>query len=119
MRGYPLHHLLARGARLVGTGHAPGRLLDLGPYPGLVPGPGRVRGEVYRLEQSELLDRLDRQEGYDFERRRTVVTLDDGRRARAWVYRYRGPRREARPVAGGDWRRARAATDSTGRSPWR
>jgi gamma-glutamylcyclotransferase (GGCT)/AIG2-like uncharacterized protein YtfP len=126
MRGYGLHAVMAPGVTFVGPGTVGGRLLDLGRYPGLVDGAGRVRGEVYRLEAPELLPVLDREEGYNFERRRAVVTLDGGRRAHAWVYRYRGPRERARTIADGDYRRARppagsghARTLSPGRTPWR
>ncbi|HXH83826.1 MAG TPA: gamma-glutamylcyclotransferase family protein, partial [Candidatus Tectomicrobia bacterium] len=107
MRGYALHGGLARGARRVGEGTVRGALLDLGSYPGLVEGGGRVRGELYRLDDPELLPVLDREEGYNFQRRRAVVALQDGTRVRAWVYRYRGPRERGRPVPDGDWRRAR------------
>jgi gamma-glutamylcyclotransferase (GGCT)/AIG2-like uncharacterized protein YtfP len=110
MRGYPLHRALRRGASLVGAGSVRGRLLDLGAYPGLIAGGGRVRGEVYRLDAAELLPVLDREEGYNFIRRRVLVTLDGGARARAWVYRYRGPRARAVPVPHGDYRRVRPAT---------
>ena len=107
MRGYPLHRLLQRGATFVGDGRMRGRLLSLGRYPGLVHGRGSVRGEVYRLDDPELLPVLDREEGYTFERRRATVTLANGRRARAWLYRYRGPRQQGVPIEDGDFRRAR------------
>jgi gamma-glutamylcyclotransferase (GGCT)/AIG2-like uncharacterized protein YtfP len=107
MRGYPLHAVIARGSTFIGVGSVPGRLLDLGRYPGLVAGRGRVRGEIYRLREAELLDTVDREEGYNFVRRRTVATLADGRRVRAWVYRYRGPRERAVPISEGDYRRLR------------
>jgi len=81
-----------------------GTLLDLGRYPGLVAGEGRVRGEVYRLAHPGLLATLDREEGYNFERRLTAVTLGDDRRARAWTYWYRGPRTRGVPIPEGDWR---------------
>jgi gamma-glutamylcyclotransferase (GGCT)/AIG2-like uncharacterized protein YtfP len=125
MRGYGLHAVLAPGAEAIGEGTARGRLLDLGHYPGLVDGRGRVHGEVYRLDDPELLAVLDREEGYNFERRRASVTLADGRRVRAWVYRYRGPRERATPIADGNYRRARPPTarpatrSSPGRGPWR
>jgi gamma-glutamylcyclotransferase (GGCT)/AIG2-like uncharacterized protein YtfP len=121
MRGYPLHGVMARGVTLLGEGSVSGRLLDLGRYPGLVQGAGRVQGELYRLDDPELLPVLDREEGYNFERRRAVVTLDGGRRARAWLYRYRGSRERARPIADGDYRRARppAARPATRLSPGR
>jgi gamma-glutamylcyclotransferase (GGCT)/AIG2-like uncharacterized protein YtfP len=126
MRGYALHAVLARGATAVGEGRARGRLLDLGAYPGLVQGAGRVQGEVYRLDDPELLPVLDREEGYNFERRRAIVTLAGGRRVRVWLYRYRGPRERARLIPDGNYRRARppagrgrATSSSPGRIPWR
>jgi gamma-glutamylcyclotransferase (GGCT)/AIG2-like uncharacterized protein YtfP len=105
MRGYDLHGLLAPGAKLVGAGSVRGALLDLGDFPGLVDGARRVVGEVYRLDKPELLAVLDRAEGYNFVRRRATVTLATGRRARAWIYRYRGRRDRARPIPAGDYRR--------------
>lgn len=107
MRGYALHPLLARGATYVGSGEIRGRLLDLGRYPGLVAGDGRVRGEAYRLDDPELLRTLDHEEGYNFQRRTALVTLADGRCARVWVYQYRGPQGRAVPIPDGDFRRAR------------
>ena len=67
-----------------------GRLLDLGHYPGLSTARA-VSGEIYRLDDSELLAVLDRAEGYNFDRRCTIVTLANGRRARR-IYRHRGRR---------------------------
>jgi gamma-glutamylcyclotransferase (GGCT)/AIG2-like uncharacterized protein YtfP len=125
MRGYALHAVLARGATLLATGSVRGRLLDLGSYPGLIDGAGRVQGEVYRLDDPELLPLLDREEGYNFVRRRGMATLAGGRRARVWLYRYRGTRARATPIPDGDYRRARpprarlATRPSPGRSPWR
>jgi gamma-glutamylcyclotransferase (GGCT)/AIG2-like uncharacterized protein YtfP len=115
MRGYERHHFLAAATRLT-TGHVRGRLLALRGYPGLIAGPGRVSGEVYRLDDPELLPVLDREEGYNFVRRRGTVTLAGGRRARVWLYRYRGPRERATPIPSGDYR---ATKPSPGRSPWR
>lgn len=126
MRGYALHPVLSRGATAAGRGTARGRLLNLGRYPGLIEGAGRVHGEVYRLDDPELLPVLDREEGYNFERRRAIVTLAGGRRVRAWLYRYRGPRERAAPIPDGNYRRARppvgrgrATSSSPGRNQWR
>ena len=107
MKDYDLHHVLARGARFVERGKVRGRLLDLGAYPGMVTGVGQVKGEVYRLEDPELLPILDAEEGYNFERSRVVATLASGRHAKVWVFRYRGPRDGAVPILDGDYRRAR------------
>ena len=125
MRGYALHAVLGQGATAAGTGTARGRLLDLGRYPGLIEGAGRVHGEIYRLDDPELLPILDREEGYNFERRRAIVTLANGRRVRAWLYRYRGPRERSTPIHDGDYRRARppaarpATSSIPGRTRWR
>jgi gamma-glutamylcyclotransferase (GGCT)/AIG2-like uncharacterized protein YtfP len=113
MRGYERYPLLARSATFRGLGAVRGRLVDLGRYPGLIEGRGRVRGEIYRLDP-ELLAVLDREEGYNFQRRRTTVTLTRGRRARAWVYRYRGARHRAVLIPDGDYRRARGGTRRDG-----
>ena len=105
MRGFALNRVLAARSTLLGDGAVRGRLLDLGRYPGLVVGAGRVHGEIYRLEDPELLPVLDREEGYNFVRRRAIVTLANGRRAGVWVYRYRGPQNRAVPIPDGDYRR--------------
>jgi gamma-glutamylcyclotransferase (GGCT)/AIG2-like uncharacterized protein YtfP len=91
----------------VAEAHVAGTLLALGRYPGLVAGPGRVRGEVWRLEALEVLPTLDEYEGYNFERRTAIATLASGRRVRAQVYRYRGPRTQQAVIPEGDWRRHR------------
>ena len=107
MRGYPLHQAIAGRATFLESGSVRGMLLDLGQYPGLREGRGRVMGELYRIDTPELLPIVDREEGYNFERYRTLVTLTGGRRVRAWAYRYRGPRERATLIVDGDYRRAR------------
>jgi gamma-glutamylcyclotransferase (GGCT)/AIG2-like uncharacterized protein YtfP len=63
-----------------------------------------VRGELYRIDRMQVLRAVDREEGYNFERRLTTVTRADGRRARAWIYWYRGPRTRGTPIPQGNWR---------------
>lgn len=69
-----------------------GRLYDLGRYPGVIRSPAngsRVFGELYELPPSEaqnVLRRLDRYEGPEYDRKRAFVTLPNGRRRVAWVY---------------------------------
>lgn len=104
MRGFDLHRVLG-GATFEGPATVRGTLLNLGRYPGLVAGDGRVKGELYRLTSDELLPAVDHEEGYNFERRRTAVARADGRRTRAWLYWYRGPREGAIPIPEGDWRK--------------
>jgi gamma-glutamylcyclotransferase (GGCT)/AIG2-like uncharacterized protein YtfP len=109
MRGQSAHRLLRGRATFVDEATVAGTLLDLGRFPGVVAGRGRVRGEVWRFEAPEVLRTLDEYEGYNFERRTTTATLASGRRVRAWLYRYR-PRATASTftvVPEGDWRRHR------------
>jgi len=124
MRGYPLHHVLRPRSTFLGEATVRGHLVNLGRYPGVIDGAGRVRGEIYRLDDPELLPVLDREEGYNFERRRAIVTLANGRRARAWIYRYRGPQNRAVPIPDGDYRRVHPAPQGsarirTGERQWR
>ncbi len=112
MRGYELHPLLAASARFLGLGHVRGELLDLGRYPGLVEGRHVVQGEIYQLDDPEVLRAIDRAEGYNFQRRLKLVTLADRRRRQAWLYEYSGPRQGAIPIPDGNYHR-------TGRGPRR
>jgi len=79
------------------------RLLDLGAFPGAVPGDGGVVGELYELRDEAILEFLDAVEGVDdappLYRRREVAV--DG--APAWMYVYARESLRARPIASGDW----------------
>jgi gamma-glutamylcyclotransferase (GGCT)/AIG2-like uncharacterized protein YtfP len=96
--GHEMHDVLARGARLVGSGEVDGTLVDLGAYPGLVLGSGTARGEAWALHDDALFARLDAYEGIGpdaevseaFERVRVQVRLGDGRVVEAWTYAWRG-----------------------------
>lgn len=84
-----------------------GVLLDLGGYPGLVPGEGDVHAELYRVMDSGVFERLDAYEGYrpgdpdSLYVRRRVPLVHRG--DEAWIYVYNGDREGSR-VPGGDWR---------------
>jgi gamma-glutamylcyclotransferase (GGCT)/AIG2-like uncharacterized protein YtfP len=81
----------------------PGRLYDLGDYPGLhldVPYPQPIPGKLFTLpEDHGLFAQLDAYEGYDadhpteslFLRQLTSATLPDGSILTCWIYVYNGP----------------------------
>lgn len=76
--------LHARG-QFAGHAVARGQLVHCGRYPGLIPGEGRVRGEVFRVSPN-LLRYLDAYEGSEF--RRTLIRLHpSGQRAFAYFLR--------------------------------
>ena len=72
------NHFLMRGARFLGEAvTAPEyTLLDLGPFPGLIPGGSTaVHGELYEVVP-ELLERLDRHEGVPRMYMRWPINMD-------------------------------------------
>lgn len=106
--------LLAPRTTYVGPATCPGRLYDLGSYPGLVAPrheSERVRGEVHRLhadQRDQTLTLLDRYEGCDqpdpaYERVRCRATLADGSSIPVWMYRYRHDLDAARRIPSGNY----------------
>lgn len=99
-------------AEFLGAASTTGRLYNLGDYPGMLPGPGTVYGEVYRVD-ARTLDRLDGIEDYYpdcpesslYLRRPVQVTLlGDGRTLVAETYLYSMPIPEAQRIVHGDYR---------------
>jgi gamma-glutamylcyclotransferase (GGCT)/AIG2-like uncharacterized protein YtfP len=103
-------HALLEGARYARDGTVEGELVDLGDYPGLVAGPGRVTGELFAIGDPALLRALDQYEGFHgfddpaslYHRGVCRVLAPDGTRVEAWTYFYRGDRSRARRLSG-DW----------------
>lgn len=118
--GHALHPVLLRETEFVARASLPGRLYDLGHYPGAIPDTvmnpllqaapdrqarGWVSGDLYRLVAPQvLLPVLDRYEGctspedqtpvdLPAEYRREVCTVwqEDGSTCAAWVYVYNRP----------------------------
>lgn len=105
MRGFRLHHLLDRCTVYVGRGQVPGRIVDLGSYPGAVPdASGTLHGELYRVAEPTLWAVLDSVEGPQYHRREVAVRSEDGREMAAWMYWYVGPLDRGVPIPGGDYR---------------
>jgi gamma-glutamylcyclotransferase (GGCT)/AIG2-like uncharacterized protein YtfP len=100
------------GAEPLGPARVPGRLVDVGRYPGLLHGEGQVSGELYRVSDAQLA-RLDAVEDMVPGDRtasqywREQVTVIDGPRAgqRVWTYVYNRPVDGLTPIAHGDYRR--------------
>lgn len=115
--GHPMARRLAAGAERVGPGRFRGRLLDLGPYPAVVPDPlGHhwVLGDLYRLRDPQvLLPLLDRYEGCtdagnplnEYRRERTEVLGPGGEPREAWIYLYNRPTAGLTLIPGGDYLR--------------
>jgi len=106
---------LAAQARYKGQASLPGRLLDLGDYPGLLPAQSpeeKVYGDLFELpEGQEVLEALDRYEGchgedpepHEYCRIVATPTDEDGVRVWAWTYLYQLPVDPSRQIKGGDW----------------
>jgi len=101
-----------RALRRAPRATVPGRLVDLGPYPGLLPPRRRgerVQGRLLALAPG-ILERLDRYEDHrpaapargEYRRLALRARLPSGREVPCWVYLYQG-RRRGRPLPGGRW----------------
>ena len=119
-----LRPLLAR-LEPVGRGSVPGRLYDLGDYPGAVfdeSAPSSVHGRVFVLAGRDALREFDAYEGYDerddseslYRRVRQMVTLEDGNKLTCWMYAYNRDPRSAPVVPGGDYLVRRSLSPSPG-----
>lgn len=109
MRDFPAQAHLGIQDQLAFSGPClvEGELYDLGGYPGLAPGPGRVRAELFRILDPSVLPVLDRFEDCDSanpqsEYARRLTPLAD-RELKAWVYLFNHALAGFPKVAGGDW----------------
>jgi gamma-glutamylcyclotransferase (GGCT)/AIG2-like uncharacterized protein YtfP len=111
---HPMARYLAAAARFLGRAAAPGRLYDLGPYPGMTSAelPERVWGHLLELtDAAATLERLDEYEGCPcgepipalFQRRLIQVAGQDGQTHTAWVYLYHGEVKEETRVLDGEY----------------
>jgi gamma-glutamylcyclotransferase (GGCT)/AIG2-like uncharacterized protein YtfP len=101
-----------QGARFLGHAQVPGRLVDVGRYPGLLLGDGVVSGEVYEVDDAHLA-RLDGVEDMvpgdraASQYRREQVTVLSGplQGQRVQTYVYNRPVDGCTPIPHGDYRR--------------
>jgi gamma-glutamylcyclotransferase (GGCT)/AIG2-like uncharacterized protein YtfP len=117
MRGF--HEDLRKNieAKLVGDGTISATLYDLGDYPGARLAGNRsenfVKGELYKLGDPEhAIGILDKYEDHFpseprkslFIRELMTVTLEGGRKRRAWTYLYNRPVNDAKLIPSGNYR---------------
>lgn len=99
---------LAGAFKALGPCLIPGRLFDLGAYPGLVDGRGEVVGELFEVRDVGVMPALDAFEDYwpgDPQRsryERVKLDLITPQRS-AWVYRWTQSLDGARLIESGDW----------------
>lgn len=101
-----------QGSESLGAARVPGRLVDVGRYPGLLHGPGEVVGEIHRVSDA-LLARLDAVEDVvpgnrgasQYWREQVPVLAGALAGRRVWTYVYNRPAAGLVPIAHGDYRR--------------
>ncbi|WP_300709343.1 gamma-glutamylcyclotransferase family protein [Limnohabitans sp.] len=100
------------GARFTGAAQVPGRLVDLGRYPGLLLGDGVVSGEVYEVDDAHLA-RLDVVEDMvpgdraasQYWREEVTVLSGPLQGQPVQTYVYNRPTNGCTPISHGDYRR--------------
>ena len=100
------------GARFVAAAQVPGRLVDVGRFPGLLQGEGAVTGEVYEVDDAQLA-RLDVVEGMvrgdraasQYWREEVTVLSGPLQGQTVQTYVYNRPVDGCTPIAHGDYRR--------------
>jgi gamma-glutamylcyclotransferase (GGCT)/AIG2-like uncharacterized protein YtfP len=100
------------GARFLGLAQVPGRLVDLGRYPGLLLGDGVVSGEVYEVDDAHLA-RLDVVEDMvpgdraasQYWREEVTVLSGPLQGQTVQTYVYNRPVNGCTPIPHGDYRR--------------
>lgn len=112
MRGLGAMDELGLGDRLryVGPCVIAGELFDLGQYPGMRHGDGRVIAELYALLDVGVIEELDEFEDYTPSRRRESLYLRESvaliqpSNTDAWLYVYNAVPNDSARIADGDWR---------------
>lgn len=100
-RGGSNHRLLSRARHLGAHVTEPAyRMLNVGPYPGVVAGGGTpIRGEVYEVTPAQLRE-LDALEDYPRSYTRERIDTPWGP---AWMYLYRPGGQRLPQITSGDW----------------
>lgn len=91
---------LAQRTRHLGPCRIAGRIVDLGGYPGLLPGDEAVAGDLLAFDDAGLLEELDAYEGDGYVRASVRLIEPEGE---ALVWLWTGAVDGALPVPGNDW----------------
>lgn len=103
------HTVMKRAkGKYVGLGTIDATMVNLGAYPAVVlkDGPSKVVGEVYEIANQDLLNHLDRLEGYPwmYSRDEVPVNMPDFPDTKAWVYHMPNVmERHTQIIESGDW----------------
>jgi|ERR1044071_201107 gamma-glutamylcyclotransferase (GGCT)/AIG2-like uncharacterized protein YtfP len=113
---HEMFHLLAKYGRYIGEASVPGRLFDLGEYPGMVwpDDSKKVLGEVYEIDPTQweqIISRLDEYEGcgpsdpdpHEYRRELVSARLSTGEMLRAWAYILNRRPAHMREIPSGDY----------------
>ena len=99
-----------RDLEFISEASTPGKVLDLGAYPGAIfdsDSLGEIKGEVYRLPlNSQVLKKLDEYEEFNrkhprqslFVREAIVVRTSDGKKLSCWAYRFNSDKLKKKTV---------------------
>jgi len=104
---------MLKECEFLGLGVASGRLFDVGEFPALQQGAGRVLGELFQVPD-QIVEKIDLLEGFDknnpadsiFQRQPTMVkSISSSQTIQAEVYYYSDSLTDALLIFGGDYRR--------------
>ena len=107
LRNGEVRHRVIQDCEFVGMAYAEDYDLYLiSDFPGIVPGSGRVVGEVYRVSE-EKFQRLDQIEGtpYLYRRELIKVKLANGEELEAYTYIYNHSVDGLEKIPSGDWKK--------------
>ncbi len=113
----PFHRLLKQKAKKIGEGAASGSLYFIGRYPGAVMSKDgkKIYGTIFLIEDIQVFKELDKYEEYNplhpehslFIRKAVIVTDEQGKKHRAWIYIYNKDVSGKRLIKGGNYRQFR------------
>lgn len=113
-KGYPMGDWLNANAEFIGHAITPGLLYDLGAFPGLKFSSsnhdvGKVHGQVFKVSDQKVLDRMDMYEGVRgdeglYVKKYKPVQLEDGPiLTHVLMYEYNSDLSSRTPMEGGLW----------------